>query len=124
MSATTVYRKDTIRGRLQLRTKNQINPDLEDNFPIPVGALVEVTLPGESGTSVVLSTANTGEIDIVDADLSTVDFTCPIAKSELLLVGDAALDCIVTDVNQTPNVVTTFQRAKVLRIADRANPLP
>jgi hypothetical protein len=122
MAQPIVFRGDTITGTLQLRIKNPINPDLEDLYPLPASYIIEVNLPGETAT-VVLSTANVGEITVISPTLSTVLFTCIPAKSVLLAVtASAAIDCIVTDTTVTPNIVTTFQKLKVIQIQDRANP--
>jgi hypothetical protein len=110
---------DTIKFRLQLRVKDQINPTLENAFPLPTTRTIEVRLPGATAT--VSVTEAGGEIAVIDAALSTLDVTVPVAKSTLLKATDVTVDCIVTDTSPTPNVVTTFEKIKVFTAEARAN---
>lgn len=116
-SVPKFFTNQTLYGRLQLRVKNKINPTLEDAFALPATRKVEVLLPG----GVVLSTLNSGEITVVDANLSTIDFVSPIAKTALCATGVGAIDCVVYDTSVSPNIVTTFEKLKVIDIEKPAN---
>lgn len=114
------YIGETIKFRLQLRVKDQINKDLENAFPLPATRTIEVRLPGDP-TNISLTEAG-GEIAVVSATLSTLDVTCPIAKSATMKEGDVAVDCIVTDTSVSPNIVTTWEKVKVFTAKAIANP--
>lgn len=114
----TIFRGDTPRGQINLY---QQDPDsgLSKVYSIPVGSQIDIHFPGETAT-VVLSTANVGEVTILDAANGQITFAMSSAKSLLLAVGDnQALDTIVT----TPSSeIFTAERSKVVKIQDRANP--
>lgn len=126
MSVTKIYRGSTVRGKIQLRQKDSVNPDLENQYIIPVGALIEVKFPGEVST-VVLSTANVGEISIVDSQQATIAFVMTPAKSLLLKLSDAeadqlaAVDVVVTDNSVSPATIDMFEKQKVYEIVDQIN---
>lgn len=117
--ATTVFIGDTIKMTLQLRVKDLVNPDLENYFPLPSTYTITAKLPG---SGVEASTANAGEITIVDAAKSTITATWVPAKTANARAGNAAVDVVVTDTSVSPNVITTFEKLKVVTIKTRENP--
>jgi hypothetical protein len=116
-----IYRGDTMGGTIQLRKVDPCS-GVENLYPISLTDTIQVNFPGDLAT-VVLSTANAGEINIADQNLSTIIFTGAPAKSLLLKLASAktpaSLNVIHTD---GAGKVTTFQQDKVLVILDRANP--
>lgn len=119
--AKTVFVGDTITMTLQLRVKDLVNPDLENYFPLPGTRKIEAKLPGNTA-SIVASTTGTGEITVVDANKSTITAVWVPSKTVDLKVGTAAVDVIVTDTAATPNVVTTFEKLKVITVKAAENP--
>jgi hypothetical protein len=119
MAAAVIYRGQTVYGKIQLRKKDECTEGLENPYPIPTLGNIVINFPGETST-VVLSTANPGEIAITDSALSTISFVMSPAKSALLLVTTAAsVDTIVTDVSGNVDI---FQQVKVFKISDIDNP--
>lgn len=120
---SNIFRGDTFTGTVNLRQTDPIDPNKVNPFPIPSSHLIEIHFPAENSIDpVILSTVNSGEITVVDSDLSTLTYAGAPAKSELMALGTKqAIDIIVTDLTPTPNVVTTFQVDKVLNVYDRAN---
>ena len=119
--AKTIYVGDTITMTLQLRTKDLVNPDLENYFPLPATRTIVAKLPGNV-SSVVASSANPGEITVVDAAKSTITAVWVPANTINLKEGVAAVDVVVTDTGVVPNVVTTFEKLKVVTIKSAENP--
>lgn len=121
MAATKIKRGATIKGKINLRSKPDQNSASEFPYVIPVGAVIELKFPGETST-VVLSTANAGEITVIDPDASQISFVMSAAKSALLEVNaTAAVDCVVTDASISPENVDIFEQTKVFNIEDPAN---
>jgi hypothetical protein len=122
--ATTIKRGATVKGKVNLRTKPDQFSASEFPYAIPVGSTIEVKFPADpvlspSSPSVVLSTANIGEITIIDATTSQIAFIMPPAKSLLLLMSkNAAVDCVITDVSLNVDI---FEQVKVFNIEDPAN---
>lgn len=116
--AVTVFKGDTIKMTLQLRAKDLVNPELENYFPLPTTYTIVASLPGSGVTA---STANVGEINVVDDTKSTIQATWTPAKTANCTVGNAAVDVVVTDTSVSPNVVTTFEKLKVVVIKAREN---
>lgn len=117
--AGKIFRGDTFRGTINLRQTDFIDPTKVNPFPIVALSVVVINFPGSSA-SVVLSTANAGEITIVDTDLSTITFVGAPAKSLMMaLITNGSLDVIVTDPSGN---VTTFEIKKAVTIVDRENP--
>jgi len=116
--ATTVFIGDTIKMTLQLRVKDLINPELENLYPLPATYTITAKLPG---SGVEASTANAGEITIVDSAKSTITATWIPAKTTGARAGNAAVTVVVTDTSVTPNIVTTFEKLKVVTIKAREN---
>lgn len=124
--AATIFLGQTVRGIVNLRTLDPatgaINP-----YVIQTGAVINLNFPGAStttpgtqGSSVVLSTANSGEIGIITANGAQISFAMPPAKSLLLFVTKtAAVDCVITN---TDGSVDIFEAVKVYNIASQANP--
>jgi len=114
----TIYRGDTPSATINLYTQDQVS-GLSVRYSIPVGSQIDINFPGETAT-VVLSTTNVGEITIISAPDGEISFSMSSAKSSLLKLGDnQALDVIIT----TPtSQIFTAERAKVIKIVDRANP--
>jgi len=118
-TAITIYRGDTFEGTIQIRKRDACSAEIENPFPIPSGSLVELHFPGAT-SSVILSTANVGEITIVDNNLSTLGYKGSPAKSLLLNVGSKqTITCIVT---YPTTEVSTAEAKKILTVVDRANP--
>lgn len=117
--AVKIYRGQTVKGVVNLR---QVDPTTQAQNPyvIPVDAVVEIKFPGETG-SVVLSTANAGEVTILDASSSKISYVMPPAKSQILaLNAKAAVDCVVTT-SSSPISVDIFEAVNVYNIVDQAN---
>lgn len=108
---------DDFSGIIQLRLKaaGVINP-----APITGYTKIEIHFPAFDATSpVILSTVNSGEITVVDANLSTLSFSGSAAKSLLLNAGNSQkLDTIVTDSTGKQKTYTT---AEIVFIENRAN---
>lgn len=119
--AKTIFVGDTITMTLQLRVKDLVNPDLENYFPLPPTYTIVAKLPGNAA-SVVASSANPGEITVVDAAKSTITALWVPANTDDLKEGTAAVDVVVTDTSVVPNVVTTFEKLKVVTIKAAENP--
>ena len=116
---TTIYRGDTFKGTVNLRLKDSCDPNKVNPFAIEAGSTIEVRFPGTT-SPVVLSTANVGEVTIVDTDLSTITYEGDPAKSALLKrATDQSITVVVTQGVSTE--VYTFELAKILDIKDRAN---
>ena len=114
------YRGDTIDGKINLRKVTTCDGvTVYSAFPLLVTDTVEVIFPGETA-SVILSTANVGEITIEDLAASTFIYKGAPAKSDLLKLGtNQAIDVVVTTIGGD---VTTFQYDQILTVKDRANP--
>jgi hypothetical protein len=114
----TIFRGDTPSATINLFTQDPTT-GLAQVYSIPTSSQIDIHFPGETST-VVLSTTVSGEVTIINAANGQISFAMPQAKSLLLKLGDnQAIDVIVT----TPsNVVITAERAKVVKILDRANP--
>lgn len=118
-SKKTIYRGDTFKGVINLRLKDSCDENKVNPFPIEVGSVVQVRFPGTT-SPVILSTANVGEVTIVDADLSTISYEGDTVKSALLKKAtDQSITVVVTQGVSTE--VYTFEQAKALDIKDRAN---
>jgi predicted Fe-Mo cluster-binding NifX family protein len=118
--ATTIKRGQTVKGKINLRSRPDQNSPSEFPYAIPVGALVELKFAGSP--SVVLSTANVGEITIIDQTGSQISFNMPASKSALLTVEkNSAVDCVITDSSISPANVDIFEAIKVFNIEDPAN---
>lgn len=116
---TTIYKGDTFKGTINLRLKDSYDSNKVNPFPIEVGSTIEVRFPGTT-SPVVLSTANVGEVSIVDAALSTIAYEGSQVKSALLKKAtDQAITVVVTQGVSTETY--TFELTKILDIKDRAN---
>lgn len=114
-----IYRGDTFKGVISLRLKDSCDAAKVNPFVLEAGSTIEVRFPGTTST-VVLSTANAGEITILDAALSSVAFEGSSAKSLLMKkVVDASLTIVVTQ--GVSGEVFTFEKEKFLTIKDRSN---
>lgn len=112
-----IYRGDTFQGTINLRVTDPVDATRENPYPIAVGSTIQIKFPGTP--SVVLSTANVGEVTVVDAALSTISFSGAPAKSLLMDLGtNQTLTLVHTD---PTGKVTTFERTKSLDVVDRAN---
>lgn len=114
-----IYRGATFEDSLGLRLQDPatgvVNP-----FAIEPASVVEVRFPGESST-VVLSTANVGEVTVLDADASTISYVGAPAKSDLLEVSESmTIDVVV--IQGSSGKVIAFQLAKYAVVADLAAP--
>lgn len=127
MADLTYFRGDTLKGNVTLRQSDPSDSTKTNPFSIPVGATVEVHFPADptlAPLGVVASTANAGEVSIINATLGQFSFKLSAAKSANLkmdAVNKQPLDVVVTDTSATPNEVTTFEGVKLLKIKDRAN---
>ena len=111
-----IYKGDTFKGVINLRLKDACDPNKVSPFPIETGSTIEIRFPG----GVVLSTANVGEITVVDAALSVLSYEGDPTKSANLKVGvDQSLTVVVTQGISTE--VYTFQQDKFLTVKVRAN---
>lgn len=119
IAKTTIYKGDTFKGTINLRLKDAYDSNKVNPFPIEAGSTIEVRFPGTTST-VVLSTANVGEITIVDTDLSTIAYEGSQVKSALLKKNtDQAITVVVTQ--GVSGETYTFELTKILDIKDRAN---
>lgn len=114
--AKQVFVGDTIVMTLQLRTKDLVNPDLENYFPLPLTHTIQAKLPGNVASVVAAN------ISVIDSNKSTITATWVPADTVNLKVGNAAVDVVVTDTGSIPNIVTTFEKLKVLMIKAPENP--
>lgn len=114
-----IYRGDTFEATLQLRLVDS-ETKISNPFPIPVGATVELIFPpADANIPVILSTANSGEITIVDADASTVSYKGDPSKSLLMAVNkNQSIDCRVIT---TGGDIMTTTKAKILTVEDYPN---
>lgn len=116
--AVKIYRKDSFKGTIQLRSKNA-STLVYSPFTIPPGSTVEMLFPGESGSPVMLSTSNVDEVEVISTAASTITYLGSPAKSELMKVGKKqSIDVVVTDPD---GIVTTCEFFQILEVADRAN---
>ena len=108
---------DTFKGVLQLRksVNGVVNP-----YPIITGSIIDIHFPAyDSAAPVVLSTINTGEVVITDANLSTISFLGSPEKSALLNPGKLQkIDIIVTEPGGN---IFTLTSENILEISQRAN---
>jgi hypothetical protein len=121
MSTTkaTIYKGDTFKGVINLRLRDSCDADKVNPFVIEAGSTIEIRFPGTSAP-VVLSTANVGEINILDTNLSTLSYEGAPAKSALMKTGNSqAITVVVTQGVSTE--VYTFQMEKFIDIKVRAN---
>lgn len=119
MANTTIYRGDTFKGVLNFRLQDSCDAKKVNPFAIEAGSTVEVRFPGTAST-VVLSTANVGEITIIDTDLSTISYEGDTTKSALLKKGtNQSITVVITQ--GVSGEVYTFENLKILDILDRAN---
>ncbi len=117
--AVNIFQGDTFKGVISLRTIDVVDPTKTNTYIIPTGATIQINFPGITA-SVVLSTANAGEITIINASTGTLSYTGSPLKSVLLNPGkNQSLDLIVTD---TAGNVTTFEQPKIINVYARANP--
>lgn len=115
-----VYRQGVLRGRLQLRKTNLINRTLEDLYPLPATPIIKATLPGEPD-SIVASSVD-GDITVVDASLSTIDYFFDNTKMAQVTIGEnVSLDVFVED---TDGNIEAFEALEVFEVRDVKNPLP
>lgn len=116
MAKKIIYIGSTFEDTLQLRLQNASDPTLINPFAIETGSVVQVLFPG----GVILSSANVGEVTIIDTDLSTIRYMGTPAQSASLTVGDnQTIDVKVTQGISTK--VFIFQLAKALNIITPAN---
>jgi hypothetical protein len=112
-----IFRGDTVKGTFTLRTIDPVDSTKMNNYVIPAGATLQMNLPGTP--TVTISTTDS-EITIVNAQTGSCSFVISNTKTELLSLGDKlAVDVIV---NETNGDTTTFEKMKIINIADRANP--
>ena len=112
-----IFRGDTPSATINLYTQD-VTTGLSTVYSIPVGSQIDIHWPGETAT-VVLSTTTPGEVTILNAAEGQIAFSMSSVKSLLLKTGDnQTLDVIVTTPTST---IVTAERAKVLKIVDRAN---
>lgn len=112
-----IFRGDTPKGSVNLYSKDPVT-GISVAYSIPTGALIEFFFPGDP-TTVILSTANVGEVTIINAVNGNVGFAMSAIKSAVLKLGaNQALDCRVTTLTGD---ILTAERVKVLKIVDRAN---
>ena len=113
-----IFRGDTKKFKAVLKVKDQ-NTGLYQVYAIPTGATIAVNLPGESGSSVVITTA-AGEVTIIDQANGVISCVVSKVKTPLLKLGDnQALDAIITELSGD---VTTAEKLKVVLVVDRQNP--
>lgn len=115
------YIGDTLDGIINLRTTDA-STGATSPFVIEAGSVVEVLFPpADPLLPVVLSTANPGEISIIDANLATILISGPASKSLLMKEGKKqSLDCVVTQ--GVSGKIQTFQYTGLVTVAKRANP--
>lgn len=121
MDKITIFRGSTFTGSVTLRLTDPCNSDQQNPVPIDGTDVIQLKFPGiTSGAPVILSTANSGEITITDAN-GTFSYKGSATKSLLLGLSAAAaagaLDCIVT---RTSGVILIFEQLKLLIVQDPA----
>lgn len=114
----TIFRGDTPKGTINLYTQDP-NTGLAIVYNIITGSQISIFFPGTTA-SVELSSANPGEVTVLNAAEGQIAYAMDSTKSDLLKLGDnQAIDVVVT----TPsNDVLTAERVKIVKIVDRANP--
>jgi hypothetical protein len=113
-----IYRGDTFTGVIQLRQRSETG--ITGPYVITPSSVIEVHFPAEnSGSPVILSTANSGEITIADSALSTIVYKGSPAKSLLLKLGEE--QDIQVEITTPTLEVTTFVKEAVLQVLDRPN---
>lgn len=94
MAKKTIYTSATFEDTLELRTQELsgvVNP-----FLIEAGSVVQVVFKGDLAP-VILSTANVGEVTVLDANSSTIKYVGSPTKAALLTTGkDVSIDVLVT----------------------------
>lgn len=118
-----IFRGDGFTGSITLRLIDACNPAQQDVYPITGLDLIEVHFPGISpAPSVVLSSANPGEVTITDPN-GTFTYAGTSVKSDLMNLSvngvKQPLTIVVTPSGGEPK---TFEIPKYLNIVDRANP--
>jgi len=112
-----ITKGDTFQGVLQLRksVNGVVNP-----YVIPTGATVAVHFPAfDASSPVILSTANVGEVTIVDQNLSTISYLGSTTKSALLNPGKMQkIDIVITELSGKQFTLTS---EAIVYIEDRAN---
>ncbi len=107
------YVGKTIKGRLQLRLKNQITGG-DDAFALPAANEIEVILPGK-----ISLLKSDGKVTVIDAAASTIDFEAEPTDTTGAEVGVGAIDVIVTDT--ATDEETAFEGLKSIEIRKLAN---
>jgi hypothetical protein len=116
-----IFRGDTFSGVVTLRVLDSCDGAKQNPYPIVANSLIEVHFPGISpAPSVVLSTANPGEITIINAADGSFSYKGSPAKSAL--INKANLQPMTVVVTTPGGTVTTWQLEKILNVYDRANP--
>jgi hypothetical protein len=124
-ASNIVYRGQTLTGTVNLRISDA-SSGVEFPYAIPTGSTIVINFPGiivptppATSTSVELSTANSGEVSIVDATQSKIAFNMSPTKSLLLaLNSNADVDVIVT---APSGKVDIFELVNIYNIVDYAN---
>lgn len=112
-----IYRGDTFKGVINLRLKDSCDANKVNPFAIEAGSVIEIRFKGATSV-VVLSTANVGEVTILDANLSTISYEGAPAKSLLLKTGDDMTTTVVVTQGISTEVYT-FEEANSYNCKDR-----
>jgi microcystin degradation protein MlrC len=123
-----IYQGNTITGLLKLRLVDPCDPKVMSSYPLKTTDKVEIKFPSTTpGQSVVLSTANPGEVTMLldggGKPTGDVTFNGDTTKGALLNPGlKQTVTFVVTDTVAVPNTVYTGEDAKSLNVLVAANP--
>lgn len=108
---------DTLKGKINLTTKDPNCGSGLFAYVIPTGATIDIRWPGATATVVISSAL--GEVTIIDAAKGIISFVMTPTKSLLLKPGHKqALDVIVTNL---AGEISTAEGLKLINILSRAN---
>ena len=108
---TRLVRGQCFTGELKLKVQDLCDPSQSNPYQIPVAALVEMKIAGESVTQTLRTDTNdintgTAEVVITDNDQGEISFKSTV-KSALFLVADG--QTIVIEVTDSDSCVDIFE---------------
>lgn len=112
-----VFRGDTWKGTINLRSIDACNEKLYNTYPILTGTTLEMRL--KATPTPVSITSGAGEIVIINADKGQISFEVSSAKTLLMDLGtDLAIDLLLTEPGGD---VITFEKLQIINVKDRVN---
>lgn len=119
-----IFKGNTFQGTLKMRVKDPCNSGIMRAYPLNLTDLVEILFPGDSG-SVILSTANSGEITMIlsgGVPTGDVTFYGSATKGALLLAGNKqSINFRITNSVPSPATIFEGQINNVLNVIVPAN---